>query len=179
MKTLHKPNSHLIVCAVLFLLCCGGAMILRSCRFFGQRYFYATALAFAAGILFGAVLIILSVFRLRKTKQSIAGILCLTAAVLLMPLMVFASRDCLRDLIQGCTEIQTEIYKLPVGGWQTDPDGEPVGMEFSVPDHGFYRLPVSEEMYSELTEKNPVDETRTVYDAEYDENVHPHLHPVL
>ena len=52
-------------------------------------------------------------------------------------------------------------------------------MELSVPDHGFYRLPVSEEMYSELTEKNPVDETRTVYDAEYDETVHPHLHPVI
>ena len=51
--------------------------------------------------------------------------------------------------------------------------------QLSVQGAGFLDLPVSEDIYNDLIQNNPIDRTRTVYDPLYAETVYPHLHPVM
>ena len=152
MKTSNKINWLLTVIAVLFLLSCGAAGVIKNGMFFGKRYFDISVVIYASGILLG---------------------------VLYLLLFLFTSVKCFQDVWQGCTELKTEIYKIPVGGWRIEPSGKPVEIQPSCPGYGFLHLPVSEEIYNDLTQNNPQDRTRTVFDEAFGEYVYPHLHPII
>ena len=179
MKTSGKVNLLLTVIAVLFLLGCGAAGVIKNGVFFGKRSFDMIFVIYAAGILLGILYLILFLLLFRKYQLKTHCMFSLITVVMMLPFLVLTSMDSFLDAAQGCIEVKTEIYKLPAMSWQMNHPSVETGIELSLPYHGFYRLPVSMEMYTELTENNPSDETRTVYDAEYDENVHPHVHPVI
>ena len=125
------------------------------------------------------VIAVLFLLLFKKYRLNIHCMFSLITVVMMLPFLVFTSMNCFRDAVQGCTELQTEIYKIPVGGWHIEPTGKPVEIEPSCPGYGFLHLPVSEEIYNDLIQNNPYDKTRTVYDETFGETVHPHLHPVI
>ena len=179
MKTSNKINWLLTVIAVLFLLSCGAAGVIKNGVFFGKRYFDISVVIYASGILLGVLYLLLFLLLFRKYQLKTHCVFSLITVVMMLPFLVFTSVKYFQDVWQGCTELKTEIYKIPVGGWRIEPSGKPVEIQPSCPGYGFLHLPVSEEIYNDLTQNNPQDRTRTVFDEAFGEYVYPHLHPII
>lgn len=177
MKTSKKIKWLLTAIAVLFLLCCGMTCFLRNGVFYDKRIFDLSVVCRAAGVLLGVLYLVLFLLFFIKHQLKTQNVFYLIAVML--TLLLLTSINSFLDVIQGCTELKTDIYKIPVGGWQVRPSGKPVGIQLSVQGAAPLDLPVSEDIYNDLIQNNPIDRTRTVYDPLYDETVNPHLHPVM
>ena len=179
MKESRLMNLFFTLIALLYLFCSIGAALLRIVGITDGKHLRYMAVAGIAGAVLGAAYLLLYLLLFRRIKLKTAVRFNILGVIVLMPVLIFFTKRCVLDFVTGCTEIQTQIYKLPAGGWQTEPDGEPVCIEPSCKDFGFLSLPVTEDIYHDLTENNPQDKTLTVYDETFGENVYPHVHPVI
>lgn len=178
MKESKLLNLFFTLIALLYLLCCIGAALLRIGGVSDGKMLRCMAAAGIAGTVLGALYLLLYLLLFRRIKLRTGVRFNILGVIVLMPVLVLFTKSYVLDFLKGSAEIQTQIYKLPVGGWQTDPEGEPPCIEPSCPGYGFLKLPVTEEMYDDLTANNPLDKTVQVYDEAFGENVYPHVHPV-
>ncbi len=178
MKESKIINLFFTFIALLYLLCCVTAALLRIGGVSDGKMLRCMAAAGIAGTVLGALYLLLYLLLFRRFKLKTGVRFNILGVIVLMPVLVLFTKSYVLDYVKGSTEITTNIYKLPVGGWQTDPEGEPPCIEPSDPDFGFLKLPVTEEMYDDLTANNPLDKTVQVYDEAFGENVYPHVHPI-
>ena len=179
MKESRLINLFFTLIALLYLFCCIGAALLRIGGIADGQHLRYMAFAGIAGTVFAAAYLLLYLLLFQRIKLKTGVRFNILGVIVLMPVLVLFTKSYVLDFVTGCTEFQTQIYRLPVGGWQTEPDGEPLCIEPSCKDFGFLSLPVTEEIYIDLTENNPYDKTLKVYDETFDENVYPHLHPII
>lgn len=178
MKESKIINLFFTFIALLYLLCCIGAALLRIGGVSDGKMLRCMAAAGIAGTVLGALYLLLYLLLFRRFKLKTGVRFNILGVIVLMPVLVLFTKSYVLDYVKGSTEITTNIYKLPVGGWQTDPEGEPPCIEPSCPGYGFLKLPVTEEMYNDLTVNNPQAKNAQAYDESFGENVYPHEHPI-
>jgi len=182
MKTSNKINIIFRLIAILFSFCCLIIQTLnliqtfRINNFSGTWYFNASTIVYSIGIILGVVFVIMYLFLFRKYKIKY-GILYLILAIIMIPSLVYGSLNYYKDLYNGKIEFKTEIYKIPVESYYEDYPDRPKRIELSY--HGFCPLIISDETYIDLITNNPLDQTRQVYDAEFDETTYPHIHHII
>lgn len=177
MKTSNKINTIFKFIAILFSFCCFIIQTFRINNFSGAWYFTASTIVYSIGIILGAAFLIMYLLLFRKYKIK-DGVLYLILVIVLMPFLIYGSLKYYKDLFNGKIEFETEIYKIPVESYYENYPDRPKEIELSS-YHGYYRLTISDEMYIDLITNNPLDQTRQVYNAEYDETTYPHLYHII
>lgn len=178
MKESKLLNLFFTCIALLYLLCCIGAALLRIGGVSDGQMLRCMAAAGIAGTVLGALYLLLYLLLFRRFKLKTGVRFNILGVIVLMPVLVLFTKSFVLDYVKGSTEITTNIYQLPVGGWPEDPQAEPVCIEPFDPDFGFLKLPVTEEMYNDLTLNNPQAKNAQAYDESFGENVYPHEHPI-
>jgi hypothetical protein len=177
METSNKINTIFKFITILFSFCCFITQIYRINNFSGAWYFTASTIVYSLGIILGAALLImyLSLFRKYKIKH---GISYLILVIVLFPIFIYGSLNYYKDLYNGKIEFETEIYKIPIESYYEDYPDRPKEIELS--DYPIYcKLTISDEIYIDLIKNNPLDRTRPVYNAKFDETTYPHTHHII
>lgn len=179
MKTSNKINTIFMFIAIFFLFCYFIIQIFRIniFSFSGEWYFTVTTIVYSLGIILGAAYLIMYLFLFRKYEIKY-GILYLIMVIILMPFLISGSLNYYKDLYNGKIEFETEIYKIPVESYYESHPDRPKKIELSS-YHSYCTLTISDEVYIDLITNNPLDKTRQVYNASFDETVYPHLHHII
>ena len=177
MKTSKKINLVFIFIAIIFLLCCFIIRALRINNFCGEWYFTVSIIVYSVGIILGLAYLIMYSFLFRKYEIKY-GIIFLFMVIILMPFLVYGSLNYYKDLSNGKIEFETEIYKIPVKSYYEGHPDKPKKIELSS-YQSYCTLTISDEVYIDLITNNPLDKTRQVYNATFDETVYPHLHHII
>lgn len=182
MKTSNKLNIIFRLIAILFSFCYLIIQTLnliqtsRINNFSGAWYFTASTIVYSIGIILGVVFLIMYLLLFRKYKIKY-GILYLIMVIILIPFLVYGSLNFYKDLYNGKIEYETEIYKIFVESYYEDYPDRPKEIELSDSYYGW--LTISDETYIDLITNNPLDKTRLVYNAVYDETIYPHIHHII
>lgn len=182
MKTSNKINTVFRLIAIFFLFCYLIIQIIHTFRinyFSGEWYFTVSTIVYSIGIILGAAYLIMYLFLFRKYEIKY-GILYLIIVIVLTPFLIYGSLNYYKDLYNGKIEFETEIYKIPVESYYEDHPDAPKKIELSSYSSSDYcTLTISDEVYIDLITNNPIDKTRQVYNALFDETVYPHLHHII
>lgn len=180
MKTSNKINTVFRLFAILFSFCFFIIFIIQTFKinyFIGEWYFTVLTTVYSIGIILGAAYLIMYLLLFRKYEIKY-GILYLIMVIILMPFLIYGSLNYYKDLYNGKIEFETEIYKIPVESYYEEHPDRPKEIELSS-YHSYCTLTISDEVYIDLIANNPLDKTRQVYNATFDETVYPHLHHII
>lgn len=182
MKTSNKINTIFMFIAIFFLFCYFIICIIQTFRinyFSGEWYFTVLTTVYSIGIILGATYLIMYLFLFRKYEIKY-GILYLIMVIIPMPFLIFGSLNYYKDLYNGKIEFETEIYDIYVESYyESYPDRPKEILLTSYYFDGSCKLTISDEVYIDLITNNPLDKTRQVYNAPFDETVYPHLHHII
>ncbi len=155
----------------------GVGLLLLGVTSFIPRYGDGYMLTFAAAyiiILLTALVYVVMYFVLFRRYRSISVMRALGCGVA-VPIILFAfgGIQVLSDAFGGCRSVRTEIYSLPVAvAYERMP-------EIGFSDEMWYKsLYIPKDVYEELVQNNPVDESRVVMDMTFNEQVHPHVNHI-
>lgn len=180
MKTSNKINTVFRLITILFSFCLFIIFIIQTFKinyFSGEWYFTVLTTVYSIGIILGAAYLIMYLLLFRKYEIKY-GILYLIMVIILMPFLIYGSLNYYKDLYNGKIEFETEIYKIPVESYYEEHPDRPKEIELSS-YHSYCTLTISDEVYIDLIANNPLDKTRQVYNATFDETVYPHFHHII
>ncbi|MCM1167570.1 MAG: hypothetical protein NC299_17760 [Lachnospiraceae bacterium] len=144
--------------------------------FGGAKRFTALTVVYSVGIALGAVFLIMYFCLFRKYKIKY-GVIYLIVVIIMMPSLVYGSVNYYKDLFNGKTEIETEIYDIHVESFYEEHPDVPKTIILS--RYGNDWFTISDETYNDLITNNPHDKTRLVHDAVLDRETYPHIHRII
>lgn len=137
---------------------------------YGNAYMFTIAAAYII-ILLTALVYVVMYFVLFRRYRSISVMRALGCGVA-VPIILFAfgGIQVLSDVFGGCRSVRTEVYSIPVAvAYERMP-------QIGFSDEMWYKsLYIPKDVYEELSQTNPVDESRMVMDMTFNEQVHPHF----
>ena len=171
MKTSKKLSA---VFAAAFVLCllCSIVQFFSGTMFHGATQFVMSVVFFSAEIIITLVYIILYFSLFKKFKPSIASTVFLVMLILQMPLLIYDSLDYYKDLFQGKTTVETELYGISVESFHKTNSEEPI----YIYDDKYYHLIIDEDTYFYLVRNNPLDKSRLAYVKCMGWETYPHEH---
>lgn len=171
--SLSKILSNIIMAVINLCFC--AINFLSANNFYGNWYFNSVVILYSLGIILGVACLILSIIEFRSDSIiSFTQIWLFIICLFLVPMLIFESVNYYKDLYNGITEFETEIYEIPVENYYAEYPDEPKSIGLFC--NGYYRLDISDYIYFDLVNNNPLDKTRTVYYSALGWETYPHLH---
>ena len=172
MKTSKKINT---VFAIMFVLCllCGIVQFFNGTMFHGATHFVTSTVLYSIVVALTAVYIILYFLLFRKFKLSLSFTVFLVMLILQMPSMIYSSLDYYKDLFEGKTVVETELYGISSESYHNVNLEEPI---YIYTDDKYYNLIIDEDTYFDLVRNNPLDKSRLAYVKCMGWKTYPHEH---
>lgn len=170
-----KKKSNIVV--TMLALCIAAINTLSNNDFYGRWYFNLLVILYSLGMILLILYPIISITEHKHDYDNVSHLaFSFVFLFIALPLLIFQSINYYKDFFNGITEFETEIYKIPVKSFYEKYPDQDKRIDLSY--KGYYMLSVDDETYFDLINNNPIDETRTVYDSLFGEDVHPHLHHI-
>lgn len=172
MKISKKINA---VFAIMFVLCllCSIVQFFSGTMFHGATQFVMSTVLYSIEIIITAVYIILYFSLFKKFKLNLSFTVFLVMLILQMPSLIYGSLDYYKDLFEGKTVVETELYGISVESYHKADSEEPI---YIYTDDKYYNLIIDNNTYFDLVRNNPLDKSRLAYVKCMGWETYPHEH---
>lgn len=144
----NKDNRIFNIAGIAIVLCFCAVNFLSAHNFYGNRYFILMIILYSFGII-GAISYLIFSILMAKHSTSPVQIAVSFLCLLQVPVLIFQSVNYYKDLFSGITELETEIYEIPVESYYEEYHDAPKEIAF-FQNGCYYKFIVDDEMYSTL-----------------------------